>query len=188
MSDLVGGVKADCVVEGCLKSSRALQMCDMHYRRNRRVLVPHENKNARDKWRAKNPDYKSPSKQNKILLSIKQREYRAAHNEELQKYIKNWRDKNRVKQTIYTQSKRAKKKQNGTFVILEKEAQKLRTNPCFYCGSFDDPTVDHLIPLNRGGVNSIGNMVTACRRCNSSKQDKLKVEWEQWKKAVGSYG
>ena len=188
MSDLVGGVKADCVIEDCFKPSRALQMCDMHYRRNRRITVPHENKKARDKWRAKNPDHKTPSQQNKTLRSLKNREYRAAHDKKLREYMKNWRDQNRAKQTIYTQKKRSKKKQNGTFIVLEKEMLKLKTSPCFYCGSFQNPTIDHVIPLNRGGVDSIGNMVTACRRCNSSKQDKLKVEWEQWKKAVGSCG
>jgi hypothetical protein len=43
---------------------------------------------------------------------------------------------------------------------------------CVYCGeSFDadDLTVDHLQPRVRGGDRSEGNLVTACRGCNTLK-------------------
>ena len=40
---------------------------------------------------------------------------------------------------------------------------------CFYCGQ-DATTVDHVIPIVKGGDPiSHDNMVAACRRCNSSK-------------------
>ena len=40
---------------------------------------------------------------------------------------------------------------------------------CVYCGQ-DGTTVDHIIPIHKGGdpVN-MDNLVCACRRCNSSK-------------------
>jgi hypothetical protein len=40
---------------------------------------------------------------------------------------------------------------------------------CYYCGQ-DATTVDHVIPIAKGGdpIN-MDNMVAACRRCNSSK-------------------
>lgn len=40
---------------------------------------------------------------------------------------------------------------------------------CYYCGQ-DATTVDHVIPIVKGGdpIN-MDNMVAACRRCNSSK-------------------
>lgn len=47
--------------------------------------------------------------------------------------------------------------------------------PCFWCGGTPD-TVDHLIPLIRGGTNGEGNLVPACRRCNSSKAHRLPIE------------
>ena len=47
---------------------------------------------------------------------------------------------------------------------------------CVYCaGPFD--TIDHVIPLNRGGDNMKSNLVPACRSCNSSKGQKLLSEW-----------
>jgi 5-methylcytosine-specific restriction endonuclease McrA len=46
---------------------------------------------------------------------------------------------------------------------------------CMYCGKPGN-TVDHIIPLNKGGaVADVENMVTACKPCNSSKQDKLLI-------------
>jgi 5-methylcytosine-specific restriction endonuclease McrA len=42
---------------------------------------------------------------------------------------------------------------------------------CSWCGKTDTQTmeVDHIIPLSKGGTNTIENMVWACRSCNSKK-------------------
>lgn len=48
---------------------------------------------------------------------------------------------------------------------------------CTYCGSVEDPTIDHIVPLIRGGTNDMDNLTPACRSCNSSKGDKLLNEW-----------
>lgn len=51
---------------------------------------------------------------------------------------------------------------------------------CFYCGcglSVETGTVDHVIPLSRGGTNRIDNKVLACLPCNSAKADALPEEW-----------
>lgn len=49
---------------------------------------------------------------------------------------------------------------------------------CVYCGSFSDLTIDHVTPVSRGGTNSLSNLATACRSCNSSKNDKTPEEWK----------
>lgn len=47
---------------------------------------------------------------------------------------------------------------------------------CAYCpGSCE--TIDHVVPLSRGGTNYEGNLVPCCKRCNSSKSDLLLIEW-----------
>lgn len=49
---------------------------------------------------------------------------------------------------------------------------------CGYCGrdlrnaSPREVTLDHLLPRSAGGDNESTNLVTACLRCNSSRQDK----------------
>ena len=49
----------------------------------------------------------------------------------------------------------------------------LRRNPvCVNCGASDDLTVDHIVPLARGGKSSPSNLQTLCRSCNSAKRDR----------------
>ncbi len=54
---------------------------------------------------------------------------------------------------------------------------------CAYC---DAPatTIDHVVPISRGGLDAYGNVVPACRPCNSSKRDRLLSEWRGRKKAA----
>jgi hypothetical protein len=43
---------------------------------------------------------------------------------------------------------------------------------CVYCGNVFPPeqlSLDHVEPRMRGGDNSAGNLVTACRACNARK-------------------
>lgn len=49
---------------------------------------------------------------------------------------------------------------------------------CVYCGDTSGPlSVDHIVPVARGGSNHFSNFVPACRSCNSSKGAKLVEEW-----------
>lgn len=48
---------------------------------------------------------------------------------------------------------------------------------CAYCGlrftSKRKPTLDHVVPLARGGAHSLGNLAVCCKPCNSTKGAKL---------------
>lgn len=41
---------------------------------------------------------------------------------------------------------------------------------CLRCGSTDDLTIDHIVPLAKGGGSEFLNLQCLCRLCNSSKQ------------------
>lgn len=49
---------------------------------------------------------------------------------------------------------------------------------CAYCGEKPDRLdPDHVVPVSRGGRNSIGNILPSCLPCNSDKRDLLLHEW-----------
>ena len=48
---------------------------------------------------------------------------------------------------------------------------------CWYCGSKEQLSADHIVPQARGGCHGGENLVYACRRCNSSKGSKDLLEW-----------
>lgn len=46
---------------------------------------------------------------------------------------------------------------------------------CQYCGKTAE-NVDHVIPRSRGGTHTWDNVVAACKRCNSNKEDRTPAE------------
>ena len=48
---------------------------------------------------------------------------------------------------------------------------------CIYCGSQEQPSIDHLTPLSRGGDHTAENVAPACRPCNSQKHTKTVEEF-----------
>jgi 5-methylcytosine-specific restriction protein A len=60
---------------------------------------------------------------------------------------------------------------------------------CHYCGNKFPPqalTMDHIVPIIRGGKSTKGNVVAACKECNNKKKHSL--EWEKddgWMKDEG---
>jgi len=47
---------------------------------------------------------------------------------------------------------------------------------CQYCGATKPLTVDHIIPVSRGGQNTWQNLTTCCFSCNNKKGDRLLEE------------
>jgi 5-methylcytosine-specific restriction protein A len=41
-------------------------------------------------------------------------------------------------------------------------------------------TMDHIVPLGRGGRSTHGNVVPACKDCNTRKHTLLPVEWDAY--------
>lgn len=54
---------------------------------------------------------------------------------------------------------------------------------CFYCGKkivFKEITMDHLVPLTRGGRSTKDNLVPSCKECNNKKKNMLPLEWQSY--------
>jgi 5-methylcytosine-specific restriction endonuclease McrA len=58
---------------------------------------------------------------------------------------------------------------------------------CYFCGSKIHPkalTMEHVIPLIRGGKSNRGNVVPACKECNTRKKYLLPIEWEEYRESL----
>ncbi|HDH87505.1 MAG: HNH endonuclease [Deltaproteobacteria bacterium] len=61
--------------------------------------------------------------------------------------------------------------------------RKISKGTCYYCGRHVGPgelTMDHIVPLIRGGKSTKGNLVPACKDCNNKKKYLLPIEWDEY--------
>ena len=72
--------------------------------------------------------------------------------------------------------RRARKIGNGVFKIIPKDLQRLQRTPCQECGTMKKLTIDHVVPISKGGTHSIGNLQSLCIHCNCSKNNKFIIE------------
>ena len=74
------------------------------------------------------------------------------------------------------------KRERNKAKILKKTLwwrNKLSKGECYYCGekfAAENLSMDHLVPLVRGGRSTKNNVVVACKQCNSEKKYKTLVE------------
>lgn len=60
---------------------------------------------------------------------------------------------------------------------------KLAEGRCHYCRRIvpkNELTMDHVVPLTRGGKSVKGNLAVCCKECNSQKKNLLPLEWEEY--------
>lgn len=68
---------------------------------------------------------------------------------------------------------------------LGRVAQQIRerdSHSCAYCGATAETSgahlhLDHLTPRSHGGADVASNLVLACRRCNTARQDMTLTQW-----------
>lgn len=126
--------------------------------------------------------------QHKDEIAVKNYLYKSANAEYLNQLTKQWRAANPEKVIEQNNRRRQRMSNNGMFFIRPKEIRRLLSQPCFYCGAPSEH-LDHVVPIKRGGVHSIGNLLPACAPCNQSKSDKLLTEWRRdLRKRLGATG
>jgi 5-methylcytosine-specific restriction endonuclease McrA len=61
--------------------------------------------------------------------------------------------------------------------------QRLARGTCHYCGRRFSPyelTMDHIVPVIRGGKTTKGNLAAVCKECNNKKRYLLPMEWKEY--------
>lgn len=61
--------------------------------------------------------------------------------------------------------------------------RRLAKGVCHYCGRSFSPrqlTMDHIVPVSRGGRSTKGNVAPCCKECNTAKKQLLPMEWEDY--------
>jgi len=59
--------------------------------------------------------------------------------------------------------------------------EKLQKGLCEYCGKRvpqEELTMDHIVPLIRGGKSVKNNIAVCCKKCNNKKKYLLLSEWD----------
>ena len=135
-------------------------------------------------WRKANPEkekarylaYDEAHREERRQAMAKSRQENPEHHRKLRR---KWReanlDKYRERCRAYWHRKRAQTSDDSALVDFY--AEQLRSEPCHYCGACGNTTIDHVVPISKGGAHSIENIVPACQPCNSSKGAKSLDEW-----------
>ena len=111
---------------------------------------------------------------NRDKIAAKDRAYRIA--------LKN-NDPERYAQIVnrYCAIRRTRKASSGNPISLEWWTALLdlfETKVCLYCSKENQVlTMDHFVPLLRGGKTEMGNLLPCCKSCNSKKWAHLPEEW-----------
>jgi 5-methylcytosine-specific restriction endonuclease McrA len=108
--------------------------------------------------------------------------YRANNRAKLAKYNKRYsRENPHIAVNAQIRRRALKNKASGTYTHDDWQARlAYHENRCAYCGCGGKMTIDHMIPLSRGGTNWPSNLVPACHSCNSGKCDKTPIEFADY--------
>lgn len=97
------------------------------------------------------------------------------------RYAKENRDKVNAWGATTTARRRARLAGSGGSHTLAERLEKFATlgNVCFYCHEPGKLSIDHDIPIARGGTDNIDNILPACLPCNRRKHKRTSAEYLQ---------
>lgn len=116
---------------------------------------------------------------NKETLLAQDRVYASENADKIRSTKRQYRKKNLDRVLMHNNRRRVRKADcGGSHTQAQRRAKfALHGNCCFYCGKRDKMTVDHAVPLCRGGTDDISNILPCCRSCNSRKRHRTVTEF-----------
>lgn len=102
-------------------------------------------------------------------------------------YLSNWRRKNKEKRRLYKKKYYASSRNPFPLSIsiiqqvYEDNIKKYGTLTCYLCEKpieFGRDSLEHKIPISRGGTNERNNLDIACMKCNLEKNTKTEKEFK----------
>ena len=143
---------------------RQCKACQLAYSKSRKAQ---NNENARKRY--------DPEKRAAIWRKQSTPEYKAKRNAYNREYKRNNKD---VVNKNKHDARARKRNAPGVYTTEQWQARlDYYGGKCRYCGTTEDLTIEHRIPLCRGGSNWPSNLVPACRSCNCSKGKKNEKEY-----------
>ena len=153
------------------------------YKEKNRDKIKEYRENNKDKIKEYQKEYYIDNK-DKIKKQIK--EYKEKNRDKIRQREREYRLSEKGKQIAFnSQSKRRFKEENQGNGITEEqwlEMMKFFNWKCAYSGEYiggnsKERTIDHIIPLNKGGEHEVWNCVPMLRSLNCRKQDKDMLSW-----------
>lgn len=127
-------------------------------------------------------------------LNESKRRYAQANRDEVRRQCNAWRarnlDKARARESEYRTSPRGRivaraTQQRRRARFTDTPADQMLTSKqwalvvkqskgrCYWCGCKCKPTMDHVIPISKGGLHVAANIVVSCFACNRKKSNKI---------------
>lgn len=126
----------------------------------------------RDKFLSKNRKWKKDNPQKILVINRNWHRKNPSRSKELRE---RWEKKNPEAKRIRDRNRRARLlKSEGKFTVKEwKDLCQKYGNICLCCRKPNKLTADHVIPISKGGKNTIENIQPLCGSCNSSKHTSI---------------
>lgn len=105
--------------------------------------------------------------------------HREAQIKQVRAYQKRHPDRHRIHKQAGNRRRHGQKMAGrGVSASEWRSVLKIHGGLCAYCKSAKADTMDHVMPLSRGGQHDIGNILPACKACNFEKHTMTLEEWQ----------
>jgi 5-methylcytosine-specific restriction endonuclease McrA len=91
------------------------------------------------------------------------------------KQYRSWEASLRKKEALARRIERKQQRRDELSPATRRKVWTRFGRVCYLCGRSGADTIDHVIPLNKGGTNEFKNLRPAHEECNRNKGDKVLV-------------